>query len=170
MMKQSKETLEPIPGYVGSYSITDGGRVYTHLKNKFLKPRNNGYGYYQVKLTDCDGKPRHHKVHKLVMLAFKGPRPSPNYEIAHLDDNPANNALSNLEYQTRSQNRRQCIANGRGNRRTVAPFLTEDNVIEMKKMYFEQDIPQTKIAKIFNCSRTHVCCICSGRRWSHVTI
>jgi hypothetical protein len=42
-------------------------------------------------------------VHRGVLLAFEGPCP-PGYVCRHLDDNPANNDLSNLKWGTKKEN------------------------------------------------------------------
>ena len=46
---------------------------------------------------------RHAPVHVLVALTFIGPRPQ-GLEICHRDGNPANNAVDNLRYDTRTGN------------------------------------------------------------------
>ena len=45
------------------------------------------------------------RVHRVVMLAFKGPPPNQQaWQVHHKDGDRANNRLDNLEYVTRSQN------------------------------------------------------------------
>src|SRR5690606_11217835 len=52
----------------------------------------------------CNGDGgKSYRVHRLVMEAFVGPLPE-GMEVRHLDDDPDNNALSNLVYGTRSEN------------------------------------------------------------------
>lgn len=43
-------------------------------------------------------------VHVLVLEAFRGPRPGPDYEGRHLDGDPGNSALVNLAWGTRQEN------------------------------------------------------------------
>lgn len=59
--------------------------------------------YRGVTLRDDAGRERSALIHSLVMSAFVGPRPA-LHETNHIDGNKANNALSNLEYVTKSEN------------------------------------------------------------------
>jgi hypothetical protein len=70
------------------------------------------YGYKQVTLT-ANGVQDKHLVHSLVAAAFIGPRPF-KLDILHLDDDPTNNALSNLEYDTHKRNMELMSEHGRG--------------------------------------------------------
>lgn len=121
------EVWKPIPGYEG-YEVSDKGRV---RSNKFgewrvLKPRLKKRGYYNICLRR-DGKSKNFDIHYLVLLAFVGPRPEGMF-VCHLDHNPAHNCLSNLEYNTPSENNFQSIRtngpehglNGNHNRRLTA--------------------------------------------------
>lgn len=118
------ETWKPIPGYDG-YEASNHGRVRSIdrmrlLRNRWgdLKPRRypgrilaqatNRYGYKCVKLGWHAEK---EEVHRLVLLAFVGPRP-PQREVAHWDGDPANNLLSNLRYATKSENYQDSVRHG----------------------------------------------------------
>lgn len=97
-----------IPWYP-DYEVSDWGHVRTYkvrgskhkvsLMPRPLKQFGDGRGRLCVKL---EGKT--HKVHKLVMWAFVGPRPE-GMDIDHLDGNPHNNRLDNLTYETPALNR-----------------------------------------------------------------
>ena len=57
-------------------------------------------GYRQVKVCG-----QNYNVHRVVMLAFKGPPPNEKaWQVHHKDGNRANNRLDNLEYVTPRQN------------------------------------------------------------------
>jgi NUMOD4 motif/HNH endonuclease len=120
----SKETWRPIPGYDG-YEVSDLGRVRAvdrvrMLRNRWgdVKPRRyrgriiaqatNDYGYKCVRLGTHASK---EEVHRLVLLAFVGPRP-PRHETAHWDGDPANNVLSNLRWATKSENYQDSVRHG----------------------------------------------------------
>jgi hypothetical protein len=105
----------PVEGYDGAYEVSDLGRVrgidrmrlgrngfpQPH-KGKVLKPASQTVGYQQVRLCRY-GKKHTFYVHRVVMAAFIGPCP-PGYEVDHLDNNPSNNALTNLRYVTPQEN------------------------------------------------------------------
>ncbi|ELW7867578.1 endodeoxyribonuclease, partial [Escherichia coli] len=46
----SLEVGEYIPGYEGKYSVTKDGRVYSHLRGRFLNPSPDNKGYLRVTL------------------------------------------------------------------------------------------------------------------------
>lgn len=104
-----------IPNYVGYYQVSNLGRVkglqreafngvgnYT-IKSRILRQHVAGkMGYVCVSLCK-DGKPKTFRVHVLVALAFLGDRPE-GHHIGHLDANPKNNEISNLQYLTVKEN------------------------------------------------------------------
>lgn len=68
-------------------------------------------------------------VHRVVLETFIGPCPD-GLECCHKDDNPANNALSNLRWGTRESNSADALRNGRRGfgEASPAPKLTEKTV------------------------------------------
>ena len=101
------EEWRDIEGYEGRYQVSNEGRVrslnYNHTwKTKELRTAKNGSGYLQVVLCK-NGKMKHHFVHRLVYEAFRGEIPE-ELVINHLDENPANNWLENLETCTQKDN------------------------------------------------------------------
>lgn len=79
------------------------------IKAKKLTPICNGRaGYYQVKIY-FEGKGKAIYIHRLVWMAFNGHIPE-GYEIDHLDEDKANNNLSNLALKTRKENMDKMLA------------------------------------------------------------
>lgn len=64
----------------------------------------DGKGYLHVFIRDHD-KRRWFAIHRLILEAFVGQCP-PNHEACHNDNNPTNNRLDNLRWDTRSANHR----------------------------------------------------------------
>ena len=81
-----------------------------HLKGKTLRPQEDGNRRLFVTLSK-NGKYKPTKVHKLVAAAFIGPRPE-GLEINHIDGDHQNNAASNLEYCTQSENMKHAVRLG----------------------------------------------------------
>lgn len=102
----------PVPGYEGRYEISDTGVVFSHLTNKVLAQSTNRYGYLRVTLLDAHGNLKTWTIHQLVVLAFRGPRPADKSLVRHLDDDKANNALSNLAYGTKRENALDSVKHG----------------------------------------------------------
>lgn len=93
------------------YSITSDGRVQTNglpredgriYPKKFMKQRDNGRGYMTVALMK-NGKYKRFYVHRLVADAFI-PNPLRFKTVNHMDGNPKNNNVSNLEWMTLKDN------------------------------------------------------------------
>lgn len=95
------------------YTVTEEGSVYSKIKNRWLKPQVNNYGY--VHYCIAKGTPRIMWIfaHTLVALKYIGKSPAPGYEIDHKDENKQNNHYLNLQWVTRSQNQLKAYARGR---------------------------------------------------------
>lgn len=101
-MEQKIEIWRDIPGYEGSYQVSNRGRVKSLLRNRIriLKPRKRSRGmkYLNVALF-TNGKRKEESIHRLVALAFL-PNPNNYPVINHKDENPGNNHVDNLEWCT----------------------------------------------------------------------
>lgn len=105
-----KEIWKDIPNYEGEYQVSNLGRVksfrasskYGSQKEYILNPTSKENGYCNVTLY---GKYGRHKylVHRLVAEAFI-PNPNNLPQVNHKDENPLNNAASNLEWCTAEYN------------------------------------------------------------------
>lgn len=103
-----EEKWKEIDGYNGLYLISNMGRV----KSKFgvgriLKLTISSTYCFKVDLY-IDSVSSTHKVHRLVGQAFI-PNPDKKPVINHIDGNPLNNVVTNLEWCTQKQNIRHSI-------------------------------------------------------------
>ena len=98
------EIFKDIPGYEGKYQITSWGRVYNVDRDSFITPEHHHKGYLRVDLYDRSGNRKHHKVHRLVGMAFV-PNPDNKPQINHKDGNKENNSFTNLEWVTDRENK-----------------------------------------------------------------
>lgn len=108
-------------------------------------------------------------VHKVVMLAFVGPRPE-GLEIAHDDGDTSNNRLSNLRYTTRVDNEADKLRHGtrsRGESHGCAK-LTEKDVIAIRKDR-ARGIAVKEIARRFKVTASTVCNITLFHNWKHLS-
>lgn len=103
-----KEIFKPIPNYEGFYEISNFGSIksllnrYKNSKQTFIMRQDqNVKGYKRIELS----KPFKSKqlVHRLVAQVFLE-----NHEgkeiVNHIDNNPSNNLVTNLEWATQSEN------------------------------------------------------------------
>lgn len=107
-MNAGREEWRPIPGYEGRYEVSDEGRVYSLLTNKFLKPIESG-GYHMVALYN--GGQRLVRINRLVLMVFIGDAPS-GMISCHNDGDSTNNRLSNLRWDTYSSNLHDAVRHG----------------------------------------------------------
>jgi hypothetical protein len=90
--------FRPIPGKPAFFVSSREGKVYNRVKaakrgsNKYLKPSLNSSGYLTARVgAGPEG------VHRLVLRTFKPIEDIELYHAHHIDGNPVNNNLSNLE-------------------------------------------------------------------------
>jgi len=105
-----KEIWKSVVGYERIYEISDFGRLRSldrlssdgrKLKGRLLNPHQNKLGYRRAPLGGR-GKNRQ-QIHRLVVSAFIGKIPE-GMVIDHLDGDPSNNHVSNLEIVTYHEN------------------------------------------------------------------
>lgn len=93
---------KPACGWPG-YSVTDSGEVVSKKNpGKYLVRHTDKDGYQTVTLRK-DGRSFNRSVHRLVLETFVGPCPG-GMECRHLDGDPSNNYLGNLEWSTHLKN------------------------------------------------------------------
>lgn len=92
--------LKAIPGTNDRYYVCRDGFVYNAVKR--LKTHTQNSGYQQITFT-IDRSRKKHLVHRLVATAFI-PNPDNKPHVNHIDGDKANNAASNLEWCTVSEN------------------------------------------------------------------
>lgn len=104
------EIWRDVKGYEGLYAVSIFGRVKSFVSGRVLSPQNNGSGYFKVELWKGSvGKKKY--VHRLVAEAFL-PNPHHKTEVNHIDSNPSNNCVNNLEWVSSSENTKHAVYNG----------------------------------------------------------
>ena len=103
--------------YSGDAKISSHGRI-RDAKGLASYGNLDSSGYRRV-LIDKQS----YAVHRLVAAAFLGPAPDPTcWQVNHLDGDPANNHVSNLQYVTAAENMKHAWATSRS-RQSVASKL-----------------------------------------------
>lgn len=120
-----KEIWKPIKNYEGYYEVSNKGIIKSLIgwngkqyieREKILKPsvqqvkKDGNYKRLIVNLYK-DKKRLTHRVHRLVIKAFL-PNPEGKESVNHIDCNPFNNELVNLEWCTAKENSMHAMANG----------------------------------------------------------
>lgn len=111
------EEWRPIPGYP-DYEASNLGRIRsmktgpgTRGRGHILAANPSKDGYLRVNMRVA-GKGRVVRVHRLVLLAFKGEPAEPNLHGCHCDGDRTNNQLWNLRWDTISANAADTVRHG----------------------------------------------------------
>lgn len=96
------EEWRPIKGYEELYRVSNFGRVYSLIRNKYLKPRKDKDGYLDVILSK-EGEHKTFKIHRLVAIAFI-PNPNNLPFINHKGEIKNKNFVWQLEWCTSKYN------------------------------------------------------------------
>jgi hypothetical protein len=91
------EIFIDLPTYEGLYQISNYGRIKSFYKNKILNGYISDTGYLRINLYK-NKKLKTIKVHQLVAMAFLGHKPNGFILVVdHIDNNPLNNNVENLQ-------------------------------------------------------------------------
>jgi hypothetical protein len=99
------EIWKDVNGYEGKYQISNWGRVKSLNYRKkgveaILKTSTDNKGYHVIKLCK-NGAYKTYRVHQLVAMVFLDHQPDGhNLVINHIDNDPSNNYVDNLEIVT----------------------------------------------------------------------
>lgn len=176
-VQESVENLEgeiwvPIleVGFEGLYEISNFSRVKS-LPNsarpieKIMTPQIQRNGRVSIWMSS-KGVEKNCQLHRLVAKAFI-PNPENKPCVNHIDNNPLNNQVRNLEWCTYKENSQHALKCNRfqlGEQRHNCKF-TNEQVLEI----FHSSIKITELAKIYNASIGAIRGIKNGRNWSHIT-
>lgn len=124
--------------------------------------------YQAVALRMKNGHRKMFKVHTLVLLAFRGPRPR-DMECRHLNGKKDDNRLENLAWGTKKENAADNVANGTHGRGTNNPsaLLSWGDVRQIRWMYATGEWSLSSLAKKFMMSKPTIWQIVKRRSWQH---
>ncbi len=164
------EEWKQIIGYEGLYEISNLGRVKSLPRKKIVKkvgfyftneriltPPNIKYTH--VVLTDSNGLKLTILLHRLLAIHFI-PNPENKPHINHIDGNPFNFSLSNLEWCTRSENmlhaHRTGLQKGRRGESNNQHVLKDKDVADIRLKYASGNYTTYKLADEYNVSQGYV--------------
>lgn len=143
---------------IDDYIITKEGEVINNKWHRKVKPQPNGMGYLRVSIG---GKLMF--VHRLVAEKYI-PNPENKPQVNHIDGNPKNNRVENLEWVTQKENMAHAVKTG------LQPIGEKhpNSKLNWEKVRFIREHPEIsrdEISKMFNIAPSSVSSIRLYRTW-----
>ena len=136
-MNDENEIWKDVKGYEGLYKVSNKGRVYSLITNRYMVPQLSNSGYHYINLTK-DNETKKLTIHRLVAFMFvHNPNPEKFKIVNHKDENKLNNNASNLEWCEYQYN------NTYGNKienAKIAYKKFRDNMSEEEKLAYNKKI------------------------------
>jgi hypothetical protein len=169
-----QEIWKPVPGYETRYEVSNYGRVRSHVigtgtkgETHYLKhDRAAKYGHSRVTLS-MNRKTERFFVHRLVAAVFIGSPPTPDHQVNHLDFDPQNNRVDNLEWVTLQENNRYSKHRFARGERHHSAKLSAEQVREIRTRY-ENGETQVALAAFYKISQPHCERLVHRKSWKHV--
>lgn len=175
------EIWKPIPNTNGKYEASNMGRIRKKIATKYTinypykimkQSAFPGKKYMRVSIS-IGGVSKSMRVHRLVLMAFVGMPPKPDYEVNHKNGDKQDNRLDNLEWVTMLENKRHAVETGlyatagtRGVNNQNAR-LTESDVLKIRELR-AAGMRYKEIAAMFDISIGHARQIVHRRAWQHL--
>lgn len=168
------EEFVDISGYEGLYKINKLGEIKSYdrerlgrggcirkCKGKTIKWRINNRGYAYVALTDSNGKSTKFLVHRLVALMFL-PNPNKLPQINHIDENPLNNNITNLEWCDNTYNQHYSKTYLKAQQSTGL-LATPVNQYDLNNNFLNSYSSFTEAEKATGVDHSRISCCCKGK-------
>lgn len=143
---------------IDDYEITKEGKIFNKKWGRYVKPQPNGMGYLRVRIG---GKLMF--VHRLVAEKYI-PNPENKPQVNHIDGNPKNNSVDNLEWVTQEENMAHAVRTGlqpTGENHPMAK-LNWEKVDYIRK---HTELSRNEISKIFDITPSTVSSIRNNKTW-----
>lgn len=154
-----EEIWKDVPGYEGLYRVSNMGRVKRVASDRILLyDCSDKRGYLRVTLCKY-GKTKRHLVHRLVAFAFI-PNPYGYRCVNHLDENPLNNCVENLEWCSHKINN-----NYGGHNKKISESLFKSK--KLKRSAVKQYTLQGEFIRMYK-SMLEATVVCGGKSCSNI--
>ena len=168
------EQWQPIPGYEEVYEASNLGNIRSNRNKrhygKQLKAYVNKKGYRVIHLC-LDGVEKSHKVNRLIAKTWI-PNPNTAPEVNHIDGNKENDAITNLEWCTRSENMIHAYRTGLQQKKLGedVPWsvLTEELVLAIRSTAATTTMYHKDIAAMYNVNQSTITRVINRKTWKHV--
>lgn len=170
------EKWKEIPNTEGNYFISNYGRLktkekkvrsglrnnlYVTRKEQIIKNQINKLGYNHISIK-INGILKNVNIHRMVAILFI-PNPQKKEQVGHKDENPKNNRVDNLIWQTAKEN----INWGTRNKKCSKTMLNKKSGIKVEKYdlngnFIERYDSIRMAAKENNMYRNQISSCCKG--------
>lgn len=185
----AKEKWKDIEEYEGIYQVSNRGRIRSFYNgrhgvgnsSKILNPSLGTHDRYRISLSK-NGTKKDMSVARLVAKSFI-PNPDNKPQVNHIDGDPLNNHVDNLEWCTQSENMKHAYENGlvefsedfknhinkdKSGEKNGMSVLSKAEVIEIKSLLEDGELYHRQIAEKYGVSQALISMINNGQRWSHI--
>ena len=153
------------------YHITEDGKIYNSNTRKYLSPQvkyepRSTFQRMYVGLY-INGKQKFFTVARMVAELYV-PNPNKYLQVNHIDGNPLNNSVNNLEWVTQSQNIRHAINVGLKNMKGInntSAKLSPTMVEQAKLDYNTHQYSLRQLASKYNVSYTAIRYAIKEKTW-----
>jgi hypothetical protein len=160
--------LKNVPNFDG-YFATECGRVISTLRNTpvFINGKVDKDGYRNLILYK-EGNRHYFKNSRVIAMTFLGERPK-GYVIRHLDGNPLNDDVDNLQYSTQKENLQDRLLHGTQIYGELSPNakLKEIDVIKLIALLKTNTVDS--LCKEYGIKRSTLYDIKHNKTWKHLT-
>jgi hypothetical protein len=152
-----------------NYLISSEGNLWSKKQKRFLQS-NFSNGYRRATLFGNNKTKKRIKIHRLVLLAFKG-EPQKGQVSRHLNDIKADNRLLNLTWGTRSENSKDAYRNNKqssiGENNPNAKLTTQE-VREILDLYKHKIFNQLELGRLYGITNSAISLIVLRKKWFSV--
>lgn len=159
--------LFDVPNFVGLYSVTSDGQVFSWKHKIFLKPQKQQNGYLTVNLYK-DKKVKTISIHRIVAEVFcQNPNGKPI--VNHKNLNKQDNRSINLEWCTHRENLQHACDNGiRNGESNGNSKLTKEQVIDIRSKYQFRKYTYDKLSIEYGVQKNYIARIVNKKVWKHI--
>lgn len=140
--------------YKGFY-ITNEGDIIGKSRRK-MKGHIDKCGYIEVCLYMGNYESKMVLAHRLILETLNPIENMEEYDVNHKDGNKTNNHISNLEWNTRSENILHSFKNKLQDNINGNPIISNEDILYIKENLWRLEITQISIVKKFKISRSKV--------------
>jgi hypothetical protein len=184
VIQAGDEQWRPIPDWEGLYDVSDQGRVKSlaraiHQTSRWGRPMTRRWpetilqpcrigdgGYLAVSLWIARTQVTA-RINRLVLMAFVGPPPGPEYQAAHGNGDHHDNRLANLRWATPMANSADQMLHGTRpvGERNPAARISAMQADEIRRVYQRGGVKQVELAARFGLAQTQISRIVRNESW-----